>query len=134
MSCVTIGGQEVSARSMLPPSKRRLIGGLFNKSKQSPRDHNRQLLQQNLPIATNSLRQPAPELPAPPRVHERRAIRKADGSRDGLEPLSVRLVATYAFGPMARHNARLDVVNRDHVGAAIADSRRYLNKIRSTSR
>ena len=47
MSCVTIGGQEVSARSMLPPSKRRLIGGLFNKSKQSPRDHNRQLLQQN---------------------------------------------------------------------------------------
>ena len=55
MSCVTIGGQEVSARSILPHSKRPLIGSLFNKSKQSPRDHNRRLLQQNLPLATNAL-------------------------------------------------------------------------------
>ena len=57
MSCVTIGGQEVSARSMLPHSKRPLIGSLFNKSKQSPRDHNRRLLQQNLPFATNTMQQ-----------------------------------------------------------------------------
>ena len=49
MSCVTNGWQEVSARSMLPSSKRRLIGSRFNKSRQSPRDHNRRLLQQNLP-------------------------------------------------------------------------------------
>ena len=47
MSCVTNGWQEVSARSMLPSSKRRLIGSRFNKSRQSPRDHNRRLLQQN---------------------------------------------------------------------------------------
>ena len=51
MSCVTNGWQEVSARSMLPSSKRRLIGSRFNKSRQSPRDHNRRLLQQNLPNA-----------------------------------------------------------------------------------
>ena len=52
MSCVTNGGQEVSARSMLPSSKRRLIGSRFNKSRQSPRDHNRRLLQQNRHIAS----------------------------------------------------------------------------------
>jgi hypothetical protein len=45
-------GQEVSAKSMLPSSKRRLIGSRFNKSRQSPRDHNRRLLQQNRHIAS----------------------------------------------------------------------------------
>jgi hypothetical protein len=54
MSCVTNGWQEVSARSMLPSSKRRLIGSRFNKSRQSPRDHNRRLLQQNLPISATA--------------------------------------------------------------------------------
>ena len=52
MSCVTIVGQEVSARSMLPPSKRRLIGSLFSKIEAiASLLYNRRLLQQNLPIA-----------------------------------------------------------------------------------
>ena len=59
MSCVTIGGQEVSARSILQHSKRRLIGSLFAKSKQSPRDHNRRLLRQNRPIAAGAPHQTA---------------------------------------------------------------------------
>ena len=36
---------------MLPSSKRRLIGSRSNKSRQSPGDHNRRLLQQNRHIA-----------------------------------------------------------------------------------
>jgi outer membrane immunogenic protein len=36
---------------MLPSSKRRLIGSRFNKSRQSPRDHIRRLLQQNRHLA-----------------------------------------------------------------------------------
>jgi hypothetical protein len=67
-----------------------------------------------------ALQQRALVLPAPPRFHERRAIWKDDRGCDVPGSLSVRLVTTYAFGPMARHNARFDVVDRDHVGAAIA--------------
>ena len=78
--------------------------------------------------------QRVPVLPAPPRVHERHAIRKADRGRDVLEPLSARLVTAYAFGPMTRYHSGLEIVDCDHVGTAIADSRRHLDEIGGTGR
>ena len=76
----------------------------------------------------------APELPAPPRLHERRAIWKDDRGRDVPEPLSVRFVTADSFGPMARYNPRLDVVDRDYVGATIAVRRRLDDEIGGPSR
>jgi hypothetical protein len=51
MSCVTIGGQEVSAQVNPATLKEAVNREPFSKSKQLPRDHNRRLLQQNLPAA-----------------------------------------------------------------------------------
>src|ERR1035438_9741747 len=48
-------GQEGSAGSMLPSSKRRLIGSRFNKSRQSPRDHNRRQQGTYLTITSDTI-------------------------------------------------------------------------------
>ena len=73
-------------------------------------------------------------LPAPPRLHEWHAIWKADRGRGVLEPPFVRRVTAYAFGPMARHNARIDIVDGNHVGAAITASQRRPDEIGGTGR
>ena len=72
-----------------------------------------------------------PELPASPRVSERLLVRGRDLRG---HPCVGRVTAFSIYIPMARYHTRLEVVDCDHVGTAIADSRRHLDKIGSKRR
>ena len=75
------------------------------------------------------------ELPASPRVNERLVILEADWSRDLQGLPCVGHITAIAIGlPMARYHAGLEVVDCDHVGTAIAGSRRRLDEVGSTGR